>query len=481
MVVWGLSDVLPCCVVPVLAVVSTNTSNRPSCNRSCILHRMDTNRRLALLLWLRRRRQRKAASRIRKRFVRWWVHPINQLRKTQGAFHNLVEELREDDEKFFNFHRLTPPEFDELLALVESKITKQHLTREPLSAALRLSLTLRYLASGDSMVSLSYLYRVGKSTVPKVVFETTEAIWTALSPLVLPEPSVAIWKQNASEFAKMWNFPNCIGALDGKHVVVQCFKNSGSEYFNYKHQFSVVLLGICDPNLKFTYVSIGSAGRESDGGIFQRTELGRQLLTQTLPLPPLQKLPGTNIRLPHVIVADAAFPLLMNVMRPYPGTSLPADRIIFNYRLSRARRTIENTFGVLAARWRIFRKPIIASEPLVKNIIKACVVLHNWLRDKELQISPSLRHYIPPGFVDQEDSTGRVEEGRWRLEPQAFSRSNIAGNARNYTQAAKEIREQFTKYFMTNGAVPWQWEKLPRIGTRPFRESDEEFVDDDGL
>ena len=91
-------------------------------------------------------------------------------------------------------------------------------------------------------------------------------------------------------------------------------------------------------------------------------------------------------------------------MRPWPGRNLSEDHAIFNYRLSRARRIIENCFGILAARWRIFRRPIRANISLVQNIIEAAVGLHNYLRLTDNAM------YSPQGFVDCEDSTGRLRQ-----------------------------------------------------------------------
>lgn len=295
--------------------------------------------------------------------------------------------------------------------VIEPLIKKKFLTKEPLSPGLRLSLTLRFLASGDSMKSLHYLYRVGQATVSNIITETTEAIWTTLMPEVLGIPSVEDWANIAKDFDEKSNFPNCVGAIDGKHITVQCFSKTGSKYFNYKGRFSIVLLAICDPQLRFTYVSIGSAGRESDGGIFQSSDIGQLIENRKLPLPPITNLPHTNIPAPFVFVADAGFPLLPNLMRPYPGGNLPPEQTIFNYRLSRARRLIENAFGVLSSRWRIFRRPIHATIDKVENIVKACVVLHNWIREEELSVVAGQRRYMPLRMIDTEDRNGNIEEG----------------------------------------------------------------------
>jgi len=67
-----------------------------------------------------------------------------------------------------------------------------------------------------------------------------------------------------------------------ENIIVQCFKNTGSAFYNYKGTYSTVLMGVCDADLRFTYVSIGSAGRESDGGIFQSLNFGRYIETETL-------------------------------------------------------------------------------------------------------------------------------------------------------------------------------------------------------
>lgn len=191
-----------------------------------------------------------------------------------------------DEEQFFEYTRMNTSQFDYLFSLIVPMLQK-HSLRKPLPTRLRLAVTLRliytkiilvkifyfillyifccfdysYLASGNNLRYLSKYYRIGASTIYKVIQETCESIWQTLSPLCLAAPSVEKWNEISEHFYNRWNLPNCVGSIDGKHVRIQCPPFNGSENFNYKKYFSLVLMACCDANYCFTWVEVGDYGK----------------------------------------------------------------------------------------------------------------------------------------------------------------------------------------------------------------------------
>lgn len=246
----------------------------------------------------------------------------------------------------------------------------------------------------------------------------------------------------------------------GKHVALQAPKNAGSDFYNYKGFHSVVLMAMCDAKYRLTIVDIGAAGRESDGGVFSRSPFGQMFISEQLGIPECANLPGTDVTVPFVAVADAAFPLRTNLMKPYGGKKLSAEQQIFNYRLSRCRRCIENTFGIMAARWRILRRSMVCNPERAVSYVKAICVLHNYLQLQDDERPAGQRLYCPPGYVDTHNLDGSIIPGQWRSDNDgnAFLQRPLTTVPSNrYSTAAANVRQSFTSYFVSNeGAVSWQ-------------------------
>lgn len=103
----------------------------------------------------------------------------------------------------------------------------------------------------------------------------------------------------AEEYERKWNFPHCLGALDGKHVVLQKPVHSGSEFMNYKSTFSIVLFALVDANYNLLFVDVGCQGRISDGGVFKSSLLYSKMETDSLNFPKADLLATRNREIPY--------------------------------------------------------------------------------------------------------------------------------------------------------------------------------------
>lgn len=160
----------------------------------------------------------------------------------------------------------------------------------------------------------------------------------------------------------------------------------------------------------------------------------------SLNFPNPEQLPGSNMFIPYFLIGDEAFPLRTDLMRPYPRRNLRAEaHRIFNCRLSRARLTIENAFGILASRyfllniiiwkmnfyiktsnqtclfsnsnrWRVLRSALAHHPNNAESIILATVCLHNFVMNREEHLQ-RFKQYCPPSYVDHEDDNGNILPG----------------------------------------------------------------------
>ncbi|XP_064292695.1 uncharacterized protein LOC135309930, partial [Plodia interpunctella] len=236
----------------------------------------------------------------------------------------------------------------------------------------------RYLATGCTFAELHYTFRIGASTIAEFVREVCSAIWLLLKESCLPKPSQQRWLDIAKGFSTRANFPNCIGAIDGKHIRVIKPCHSGSMYYNYKQFFSIILMAICDSNYKFITIDVGACGKFGDSAVYQHSNFYKKIV--------------------------------------------------------RARRYVECSFGILSNKWRIFHRPLNVDISLATDIIKACCILHNYVRDRDgYNYEDTLTCYMSPDVPET---------------PRTYNR--IGNNI------AERIRDSFAQYFEHEGKLEWQ-------------------------
>ncbi|PNF15697.1 hypothetical protein B7P43_G12476, partial [Cryptotermes secundus] len=299
----------------------------------------------------------------------------------------------------------------------------------------------RYLATGDMFKTIAASYRMGERTVSNIVSQVCDALWLRLQPIYMPTPSKELWEDVSLQFERKWQLYNCVGAIDGKHICIRKPIHSGSSFYNYKQYFSVVLMATVDAHYRFTTIDVGSMGRFSDGNVFFNSRLGTMLHNGSLELPDSKPLPGQNEVTPCVFFGDEAFPLMWNLMRPYPKLRVTNNfaNKVFNYRLSRGRQTVECSFGILSTRFRVYKRRFECKLETIDKIIKATTVLHNYLRTKVVQSNS----------VEEDDELMT-----------AHSDSNLVPLQQNRIRGSRQaflIRKKFKDCFSSaQGSVEWQ-------------------------
>ena len=243
--------------------------------------------------------------------------------------------------------------------------------------------------------------------------------------------------KKTEEFYSLWQFHNCIGATDGKHIEIQAPHNSGSLFFNYKKTFSIVLLALVHATYKFTIIDAVWYGKSSDRGLFTNSILGKSLETNKHNIPNSKPLPTSE----EPLSFHPKFPLKKYLLWPYPEVSALNDenKQIYNHRLWRARRVVENAFGILTLKFRLFYGRIQLSSENAEKVVLAVCVLHSYLRNDVSVDDCVTENTDAPSYVT------------------TFRRSGVS-----VSEEAMSVRKKYRPYFENVGSFPWQLEAIRR-------------------
>ena len=155
--------------------------------------------------------------------------------------------------------------------------------------------------------------------------------------------------------------------------------------------------------------------------------------------------------MPYFLVGDDAFALKTWLMKPLPLRNMTVSQRVFNYRLSRARRVVENAFGITVNRFRCLLTTMPQQPETVSTITLSCCILHNLLRIR--------RPYAElPADLEIPD-THQLVPGTWR---EGREQGDMEEIYRGHTNAqASRQRQYLVEYFNTEaGSVPWQLDMI---------------------
>ena len=163
-------------------------------------------------------------------------------------------------------------------------------------------------------------------------------------------------------------------------------------------------MALADTKDRFIYSDVGTMAAIQTA-ILKHCNFGKDFMYGNPDIPLPKRLhnipPGQGEELPYCIVADEAFLLQCDLMRPYPkdqcGTTLPEDKQVFNYRLITARLIVENAFGILAQRFRIYDRRLSISDITCKKVVKATCALYNFLTEPKKDVAAIMAQLNPDG------------------------------------------------------------------------------------
>lgn len=301
----------------------------------------------------------------------------------------------------------------------------------------------RFLATGCTFVSLALYFARGDTSISKIIAETTSVIWDTLHDEYMAIPSTDKWKAIANRFNELWDIPNCLGAIDRKHIRIQKLHNTGSRNYNSKNH-SIILMAACDADGLFTMIETRYACSGNEGGAFQNLSLTHWLERDGLNLPQSSPLPHdeTSQEVPYFFIGNNAFPLKRYLLRPFPNEhKIDNKKIIYNYRFSRGTKTMERSFDMMAQKFQVLLTPVRCfSYQTVASISKAACILHNFVGVKD-----GLENSAPVVECDQFNGT------------QEFNLQEEVMQINAYSSGAT-VRKYMSNYFIKAGAsLPWQY------------------------
>jgi hypothetical protein len=326
-----------------------------------------------------------------------WMHPRS------NVWFDMVDNEYDDELWYVNF-RVTRQTFDFVLNTVKDDLIHENtVMREAISAKRRLAITLYFVSSTAEYKTIGNLFGVSRSFVCMCIREVCSVITKGLSKFIKFPRGQQLW-QVIDDYESRWGFPMCAGAIDGTHIPIIAPTESRTEYVNRKGFHSIIMQAVVDSNYLFRDVVVGWPGSVHDARVFSNSAIFRKGNEGKLfPSNFSREINGEDIS--PVILADPAYPLLSWLMKGFDAKGdLSRKERLFNYRLSRARMTVENTFGRWKGRFIRFGKRVDMEVQNVVTVVLASCILHNICESQNNNFLPQWQNEVAvPADDDVED------------------------------------------------------------------------------
>ena len=356
--------------------------------------------------------------------LRFWIKPG----RTRSWWDSFASNIVPSEEWKDNF-RMSRHTFYSLCRQMSPYIEGQSTRmRDPVEVDRQVALTLYYLADEGRMRKTANSFGLSRSSVSIIVRKVCRVICEHLGPQLIQLPRTeAEVKKKVAMFSSRYDFPQCLGAVDGTHIEIKQPTHNATDFVNRKSHFTINVQACCDCNCVFMDVVVKWSGSVHDARVFTNSTLNAKFKSGEIPSC-LKRIVEDEDPIQVFILGDPAYPLLPYLMKEYANGGATQQEQYFGYRLCSARNVIECAFGRLKARFLALRRAMDINLEDLPTVIYACLVLHNYCELNKESISE-----------EQVRSALDIER---QLQPEN-QRSTTQGNENQ----AKQTRRVLTKYF----------------------------------
>ena len=311
-------------------------------------------------------------SKTTQRKTRWWVAPGRSDRWWMNMWSG--EAIAEEWMKNFRMPR------EQFEALADE--LSPHISPDPsspgmgLSVEKKLGITLYLLKDTGSITVTANAFGVSAPTVSKTIRSVCNAINTNLGPRYLKLPRDNELYETVNLFQERFGFSQVLGAVDGTHIAINKPTENSQGYFSYKMKYTLNVQAVCDAKGKFLDVDIRWSGGTHDTKVFAKSHINKAMQEGRIPKMYKTLLLGRE-KVPLLLLADSAYPLLPHCMKEY-STCYNNAQVLFNTMLRSARNQIECPYGRSKARWPILTTSLNFNLDDIQVVVYTCFVLHNY-------------------------------------------------------------------------------------------------------
>ena len=278
--------------------------------------------------------------------------------------------------------------------------------RKAVEVEKKVALFLYFIASTASYRTLSNLFGLSRGFVCICIRKVAAAVLRKLKPKYVSIAKGDELTRVIANYKEKWGFPMCAGAIDGTHIPISTPQQNHASYINRKSYHSIVMQAIVDSSYLFRNIVVGWPGSVHDARVFSNSQLYALGCSGRL-FPPDVKEEILGQEIHPVILGDPAYPMLNWLLKGYPeNVNTPRIQRRFNYRLSRARMTVENTFGRWKGRFPRFSKRLDMEVDGAVEVVAAACVIHNIC---EMRKEPYFVEWLQEGFEQPEEEV--IQDG----------------------------------------------------------------------